>query len=105
MEANRLHRDPSISQTFGDTTCHPWLREGSGSTDAYILPLRYAQGFGSCAQDDSLTRRAAHGKSYLQMSANITDLLTNVITICYMIYSSKQYCGKASEYNKHQGSC
>src|SRR6266700_5388162 len=85
MEANRLHRDPSISQTFGDTTCHPWLREGSGSTDAEILPLRYAQGFGSCAQDDSLTRRddsqdttqvmsplaarrAAHGKSYLQTS-------------------------------------
>ncbi len=44
-------------QTFGDNACHPSLREGSGSADAEILPLRYAQGFGSCAQDDSLTRR------------------------------------------------
>ncbi len=40
-------------QTFGDNACHPSLREGSGSADAEILPLRYAQGFGSCAQDDS----------------------------------------------------
>ena len=68
-------------QTFGDNACHPSLREGSGSADGEILrcaqddshlvftavvhrcgdgeilPLRYAQGFGSCAQDDSLTRR------------------------------------------------
>jgi len=56
-------------QTFGDHACHPErmsrspepfaslkgkLREGegSGSTGAEILPLRCAQGCGSCAQDD-----------------------------------------------------
>ena len=49
-------------QTFGDNACHPSLREGSGSADAEILPLRYAQGCGSCAQDD---------KHYLQMSSSV----------------------------------
>src|SRR6266487_1069225 len=42
--------------------CHPSLREGSGSTNAEILPLREARGCGSCAQDD---------KHYLQMSSSV----------------------------------
>jgi hypothetical protein len=29
------------------------LREGAGSPNEEILPLRFAQGFGYCAQDDS----------------------------------------------------
>jgi hypothetical protein len=32
--------------------CHPERSEGSVSLGREILPLRYAQGFGSCAQDD-----------------------------------------------------
>src|SRR6266487_183040 len=73
-------------QIFGDNACHsermsrsPSLREGegSGSTDAEIL---------RCAQNDSqdisqvmsplASRRAAHGKSYLQTSGGSRDQLT-----------------------------
>src|SRR6266567_5605665 len=52
--------------------CHPSLREGSGSTNAEILPLREARGFGSCAQDD---------KHYLQMSANVRRFLSRNVGI------------------------
>ncbi len=64
-------------QTFGDNACHPERSEGSSSTNGEILRF---------AQDDNqdttqvmsplASRRAAHGKSYLQTSGRAALHLT-----------------------------
>jgi hypothetical protein len=59
QDATRVARRHAVA-------CHPERSEGSDSPGTEILPLRYAQGFGSCAQHDrrgwtvsgALTRRA-----------------------------------------------
>jgi len=60
---------PRLSQIFGDKACHPERSEGSSSTKGEILPLRYAQGFGSCAQNDS--QDSSHVRSRDVLSPNI----------------------------------
>jgi hypothetical protein len=51
----------AVKSANKQAACHPEpircaqgkLRERSGSRGTQILPLRFAQGFGSCAQHDS----------------------------------------------------
>src|SRR5713226_8655909 len=42
----------SVGSTCPPCGCHPERSEGSVSMGTEMLPLHYAQGFGSCAQHD-----------------------------------------------------